>query len=153
MVANNRQKNGNRMIVNGFLSSINFDDPTPEETEQQRDLLEGRPKEELYEKQEEDIRVLEYSEYERFNRAMDYLVSAKHVKTVQDKVRWLEDLGFYGVDIRGHPKTLPFSDVLRLGHDRRINAMFYREKTGMKVIVDETRKYLERSGFFKRSQN
>lgn len=151
MVGNNGS--GNKRNGNGDLDSINLDDPTPQETQQQRYLLEGRLKEKLDEKQEEDIRALEYSEYERFNRANDYLASAEHVKNVHDKIRWLNGLGFYGVDIKGHPKTLDFADVLRLGHERYIHAMFYREKAGIKGIVNETKKYLERSGFFKHSQN
>jgi hypothetical protein len=134
------------------VASYNFDDPTVEETELQRGVLEGRLKEELDKTQEEDIRVLEYSEYMRFWKAKDHLISSDSLIDAREKAAWLKSLEYEGVCAMNCKIPVDFDYAVAAGYDESIDDMFESKRKDLKEILKKSRISLEKTGFFKRSK-
>ena len=161
MIRNNgpikKDENSHTFGHSSYLG-LNRDNPTPDETEMQRNILEGRlgdldPEDARISEEIEDARIseeIQYEEYMRFHRANDLLRSSEYADTPIKKANWLEKLGYYGINVRGIPKPVSFEDALKAGrYKNNIHMMFINEKKNLMKIRKETRKYLEDSGFFK----
>jgi hypothetical protein len=138
---------------NDCLDSFNFDDPTPEETDLQRMTMEGKKAEPLDEEDKAEWNEVQYSEYMRLSKAEDYLRASCNAKTAKERANWLKDIGYDSVNVKNHTKPLDLDDAVREWYNRNIHGMFIREIRELKRISIESRKYLEKTGFFKKSKN